>query len=77
MRSLAKKHEIIAHPRLVGGDTLSSFFQAFDSKNAGARLLAVDPSVVINDGNGGANYDVTFATPITLDPQAKTLPKKD
>ena len=46
---------------LVGGDTVTAS-QSFDSKNAGARTLSVDPGYVIADGNGGANYSVTLQT---------------
>ena len=44
-------------PTLVGGDT-SGFFQAFDSPNAGPRMLV--PMGAANDGNGGQNYLVKF-----------------
>ena len=40
----------------VGGWT-----QTFDSRNVGARTLIVTPAA-IQDGNGGANYNVTYAT---------------
>ena len=46
---------------LVGGDTVTAS-QSFDSKNAGARTLSVDPGYVVSDGNGGANYAVTLQT---------------
>jgi hypothetical protein len=39
---------------------LTAFTQAFDSKNAGARTLIASGSV--NDGNGGNNYSISFAT---------------
>ena len=44
---------------LQGSDTISNLSQVFDSKNAGSRSLEVAPGFVINDGNGGANYQVT------------------
>jgi len=43
-------------PGLVGGDT-PGFTQAFDSRNAGPRMLI--PSGAVNDGNSGLNYAVT------------------
>ncbi|MFI4933477.1 MAG: YDG domain-containing protein [Caulobacterales bacterium] len=42
---------------LVEGDSVSNLSQVFDSKNAGARTLAVT-GFTINDGNDGANYTV-------------------
>jgi hypothetical protein len=46
-------------PALAPGDT-GTFSQTFDNKNAGSgKILTPDGSV--NDGNGGANYAVTFA----------------
>ncbi|MGC0151917.1 YDG domain-containing protein [Chromobacterium vaccinii] len=45
---------------LVGGDSFSALSQSFDSKNAGSRTLSVN--YVINDGNGGGNYQVTTLT---------------
>ncbi|MBV9517984.1 MAG: hypothetical protein JO068_07665, partial [Hyphomicrobiales bacterium] len=49
---------------LIGSDTASGFTQAFGSKNAqgqnGSVLLVNQGSGVVNDGNGGGNYAVTF-----------------
>jgi hypothetical protein len=45
---------------LADGDA-PNFTQAFDSKNAGTGIALI-PSGLVNDGNGGANYVVTFAT---------------
>ncbi|WP_448664648.1 YDG domain-containing protein [Sphingomonas sp. CJ20] len=44
---------------LVAGD-MASATQAFDSRNAGGRVLKVQNGYVIEDGNGGANYIVTL-----------------
>ncbi len=50
-------------PALVSGDT-SGFIQTFDNKNIGtAKTLT--PSGTAADGNGGANYAVTFTTVAT------------
>jgi filamentous hemagglutinin family protein len=43
---------------LVSGDTVSGLAQAFDSRNAGPRTLAVT-GYTVNDGNGGNNYTVS------------------
>ena len=57
---------------LVGGDSLSSLTQSFDSRNAGARTLAI-VGYTISDGNGGGNYTVTTTTAAgTIDPKALT-----
>ena len=57
---------------LVSGDSLSNLAQSYDSKNAGARTLAVT-SYTISDGNGGANYVVTTTTAAgTIDAKALT-----
>jgi YDG domain-containing protein/Big-like domain-containing protein len=45
---------------LATGDTMTSFTQVFDSRNAGSRTLI--PSGTVNDGNGGNSYAYTFAT---------------
>jgi hypothetical protein len=59
---------------LVGGDTVSSLSQVFDSKNAGARTLSVSGGYVVNDGNRGANYSVTTTTAAgTIIPAALTI----
>jgi filamentous hemagglutinin family protein len=47
---------------LVGGDSISSLSQSFDSKNAGSRTLSVNSGYSVSDGNGGANYVVTLHT---------------
>ena len=56
---------------LVGGDSLSAT-ETFDSKDAGARTLAVS-GYTISDGNNGSNYIVTTTTAGgTIDPKALT-----
>jgi len=46
---------------LKSGDTVTGKTQAFDSKNAGSRTLAVT-AYTVNDGNSGNNYAVTTHT---------------
>jgi filamentous hemagglutinin family protein len=56
---------------LVSGDSLTAA-QSYDSKNVGARTLAVT-SYTISDGNGGGNYTVTTTTAAgTIDAKALT-----
>src|SRR5206468_2895249 len=45
---------------LAGGDT-ANFAQNFNSKNAGTSKT-LTPTGSVNDGNGGANYTVTFSS---------------
>jgi hypothetical protein len=49
----------VTYGSVVAGDT-PNFTQAFDSRNAGTRV--VTPSGSVTDGNGGNNYAVTFKT---------------
>jgi trimeric autotransporter adhesin len=59
---------------LVSGDTLTNLSQSFDSKNAGARALAVNSGYSINDGNNGNNYAVTANTAAgSITPKALTV----
>jgi len=55
---------------LVMGDSVTGERQVFDSRNAGARTLSIDPQYTINDGNGGQNYLVT-----THDAQGSITPR--
>ncbi|MCW2406959.1 filamentous hemagglutinin family protein, partial [Sphingobium sp. B1D7B] len=48
---------IVTDSGLVAGDTISGVTQAFDSKNAGNRMLSAN-AWTIDDGNGGGNYTV-------------------
>ena len=47
----------IVTPGLAAGDT-ADFTQVFGNRNAGPESMV--PSGIVNDGNGGKNYDVTF-----------------
>jgi filamentous hemagglutinin family protein len=47
---------------LVTSDLVTGLGQIFDSRNAGARTLSINPGFTISDGNGGANYTVTTKT---------------
>jgi hypothetical protein len=49
---------IITSGTLVAGDT-ASFVQTFDTKNVGIGKT-LTPAGMVNDGNGGNNYAVTF-----------------
>jgi filamentous hemagglutinin family protein len=46
---------------LVANDSVASLSQAFNSSAPGARTLSVN-GYVLNDGNGGNNYEVTLVT---------------
>jgi hypothetical protein len=46
-------------PPLIAGDSATILTQAFLDANAGVGNKAIIPSITINDGNGGANYEVT------------------
>jgi len=66
---------------LAAGDTAPAWVETYDSKNVGTtHVMTVTPAPV-NDGNGGANYTVTYNTiatgvitarPITVTAGAKT-----
>ncbi|NJS37566.1 MAG: S-layer family protein, partial [Brachymonas sp.] len=47
---------------IVAGDSISSLSQSFDSANAGNRTLSVNGGYVVNDQNGGNNYNLTLQT---------------
>ena len=49
--------------RLASGDT-ATFTQTFDTKNVGTGKT-LTPAGSVNDGNGGANYTVTFVNDTT------------
>ena len=58
---------------LVGSDSVGSMTQAFDSRHAGSRTLAMT-GYTVNDGNSGGNYSVTTQTAAgTISPAALTL----
>jgi filamentous hemagglutinin family protein len=51
-----------SYSTLFGNDSLTGLSQSFASKNAkgaGASTLNVNDGFVLNDGNGGGNYEVT------------------
>ncbi|UOO89064.1 YDG domain-containing protein [Vitreoscilla massiliensis] len=48
----------VTYSGLVAGDSVSGLSQSFDSRNAGSRDLSVNAGYVVNDGNGGGNYNV-------------------
>ncbi len=52
---------IISSSTIVSGDTAPVWSQSFNNKTAGNGKI-LTPSGIVNDGNGGANYHVTFAT---------------
>ena len=47
---------------LFGTDQVTGLSQSFDSRNAGTRDLLVNNGYVVDDGNGGLNYDVVTHT---------------
>ncbi len=47
---------------LVAGDAVTRLTQSFNGPDVGDRILSVDGSYVIDDGNGGNNYVVTTRT---------------
>ncbi|MEQ4604946.1 MAG: YDG domain-containing protein, partial [Pseudomonas amygdali] len=57
---------------LVSGDTVNAS-QIYDSKNAGNRTLQVANGYVVGDGNGGANYSVSFGNTAAGIIVAKTI----
>jgi hypothetical protein len=64
---------VVTAGNLFGTDTLSGGSFAFTDKNAGTGKTVTVSGVTINDGNGGANYNLTLAdgsngviTPATL-----------
>jgi len=58
-------------PGLASGDT-ANFAQTFDTKNVGTGKT-LSPSGLVTDGNGGANYAVTFANDTTGEVSAKPI----
>ncbi len=48
-------------PAITGGDDEANFIQTYNTKNVGGNKT-LTPSGLVNDENGGDNYDVTFAT---------------
>jgi hypothetical protein len=52
-------------PALADGDSATSLSQAYLTKDAGEANKEIIPAITINDGNGGANYQVTLASDYT------------
>ncbi len=51
---------------LKGSDTVTGLAESFASKDVGTgETLSVNPSYIVNDGDGGADYTVTTATAST------------
>ena len=62
----------ISSGSLAAGDTTDTFTQAFDSRDAGPRMLVA--SGIVNDGNAGNNYSYTFVPAAgTITPLAITI----
>src|SRR2546427_4110938 len=57
---------------IATGDT-ANFTEAYSDKNAGVSNKTLVPSGTVTDGNGGANYNVTFANFTTGTINAATL----
>ena len=53
----------LVSPPVAAGDT-ANFSQTFDTKDVGTGKT-LTPAGSVTDGNGGANYNVTFASDIT------------
>ena len=69
--SSAKKPLVTSTLGLADGDT-AEWNQAFDTKDAGTGKT-LSPAGAVNDGNGGANYSVTFAPVSTGEIKKATL----
>lgn len=50
----------LIEPDLAPGDTATVLAQAFETATAGISNKTILPAIAIDDGNGGANYDVTL-----------------
>jgi len=58
---------------LKGSDTVSRLAESFASANAGSRAMALGP-LMVNDGNGGANYTLTVVNAMgTITPAQLTI----
>jgi len=58
---------------LKGSDTVSGLAESFASANAGSRAMALGP-LMVNDGNGGANYTLTVVNAMgTITPAQLTI----
>ena len=65
----------VADGRLFGGDSLSGGSFAFADKNAGSGKTVTVLGVTVQDGNGGGNYNVSYAdnTGSTIDKATLTV----
>ncbi|SNT23981.1 filamentous hemagglutinin family N-terminal domain-containing protein, partial [Noviherbaspirillum humi] len=66
---------IVTSGALYNGNTLSGGSYAFLDKNAGTGKTVSVSGVTVNDGNGGGNYSVTYAsnTGSTINPKPLTV----
>lgn len=66
--------QIVGGSQLFAGDSLSGGTFLFDTKNVGNGNKTVSTSgVTVNDGNGGANYAVSYVDNTTSSVSARTL----
>lgn len=65
----------ISSGTLYGGDTLSGGSFAYADKNAGMGKVVTVSGVVVSDGNGGGNYDISYVdnTNSTIDKANATV----
>ena len=65
----------VADGTLFAGDTLSGGSFAFSNRNAGSGKTVTASGITLNDGNGGANYSVSYAdnTGSSISPASLTL----
>ena len=56
----AKSTAVIVGGNLIGSDTLNGATFNYDDKNAGSGKHVIVSNALINDGNNGGNYDVTY-----------------
>ena len=56
----AKSTAVIVGGNLFGSDTLNGATFNYDDKNAGTGKHVIVSNALINDGNNGGNYDVTY-----------------
>jgi filamentous hemagglutinin family protein len=66
---------VVAGGTLFGGDTLDGGSFAFTDRNAGAGKTVTTSGVTVNDGNGGANYRVSYVanTASSINPRVVNL----
>ncbi|TXT33083.1 MAG: hypothetical protein FD135_5557 [Comamonadaceae bacterium] len=60
---------MVSSGTLFGSDSISGGTFAFTNKNVGSSNKSVTTTgVTVNDGNGGGNYNVTYANNTALHP---------